>query len=306
MSSSREVGGRQVFPVGMGGAPIAFSASRPDEGGARAVVHAALDAGVRLFDTADVYSPHLGAGYSERVIAEAIAERPSIEHEVLVATKGGKYWARDGSVQVDGRPSYLHQACRASLKALGAERIWLYQLHAPCPDVPLEESVGALVELREAGLVEHIGLSNVDVAQIRAASAVTAIASVQNRLGPDHRVGAPELACCEELGIAFLPYQPLGGVVGPSAGSAPAAPFWEVAARHGVSPARAALAWELSLSSVVLPIPGATRATSIADSAGAACLELSEDDLALLGGLADGPVAAPGAPAPPHPAKERS
>jgi aryl-alcohol dehydrogenase-like predicted oxidoreductase len=276
----RRAGDREVGVIGLGGAPIALAAEIPDEPSAVRMVHAALDAGVTLLDTADVYSPGLGQGYSEKVFGRAVRTWGPDRDDVLIATKGGKYWGPDGQVRVDGRPEYLARACEASLRALGTDVIGLYQFHEPDPAVPYEESIGALADLRAAGKIRQIGVSNTAVDLIRRALAVTPLASVQNRLSPGHPYGAAEIVLCEREGLAFLPYSPLGGL---TAGDR----FAEVARRHGVSPQRVALAWELSLSPAVIPIPGATRPETILDSVQAATLTLSPADQSVLGGLTD-------------------
>jgi aryl-alcohol dehydrogenase-like predicted oxidoreductase len=271
-----------VSAIGLGGAPIALAAEIPDERSAVRMVHAALDAGIRLLDTADVYSPGLGQGYSESVFGQAVRTWGPGRDDVLIATKGGKYWGPDGRVRIDGRPEYLTRACEASLRALGTDVIGLYQFHEPDPAVPFEESVGALGALRAAGKIRQIGISNTGVDLIRRALAVSPLASVQNRLSPGHPYGRAEIALCEQEGLAFLAYSPLGGL--PAGGR-----FAQVAREHGVSPQRVALAWELSLSPAVIPIPGATRPQTILDSVQAAGLALSPADLAVLGGLTDAP-----------------
>ena len=274
---SRSIGDRTVSAIGLGGAPIALGAHIPDERSAIRMVHAALDAGVTLLDTADVYSPDLGQGYSERVFGRAVQTWGPGRDGVLIATKGGKYWRPDGEVQVDGRPGYLARACEASLRVLGTDVIGLYQFHEPDPAVPFEESIGALAGLRTAGKIKDIGISNVTTDLIRSALAITPVVSVQNRLGPGHPYGRAEIALCEQEGLAFLAYSPLKGLV-------PGDRFAEVARRHGTSPQQVALAWELSLSPAVIPIPGATRPETILDSVQAADLTLSPSDLAILEG----------------------
>lgn len=282
MIPSRRVGERSVAAIGLGGARIALRPVIPDERSAIRMVHAALDAGVTFLDTADVYSPHLGRGYSESVFGLAVrtwAAGP----DILIATKGGKYWGADGRVRVDGRPEYLARACDASLRALGTDVIGLYQFHEPDPAVPYEDSIGKLIDLRTAGKIRQIGISNAGVDLIRRASALTPLASVQNRLGPDHRQSGAEIGLCEELGIAFLAWGPLGGLRRGAEGTADER-YALVASRHGVSAERVAIAWELSLSPVVIPIPGATRPETILDSVRAADLVLEPEDLEMLGG----------------------
>ena len=275
---SRSVGDRKVSAIGLGGAPIALAAHIPDQDDAVQMVHAALDAGVTLLDTADVYSPDLGQGYSELVFGRAVRTWGAGRDDILIATKGGKYWRPDGEVQVDGRPEYLKTACEASLRVLGTDVIGLYQFHEPDPAVPFEESIGALADLRTAGKIKNIGISNVTTDLIESALAITPLVSVQNQLGPGHRYGRAEIALCERHGLAFLAYSPLKGL---AAGDR----FAEVARRHGTSPQQVALAWELALSPAVIPIPGATRPATILDSVHAAALTLSPSDLATLEGI---------------------
>jgi aryl-alcohol dehydrogenase-like predicted oxidoreductase len=281
---SRRIGGVKVSAVGLGAMPLSL-AGRPDEAGALRTIHAALDAGVTLIDTADANC--LGeseVGHNERLVAKALASWPGGGDGVLVATKGGH--TRPGREWgLDGRPEYLRRACEASLRALGVEAIGLYQFHRPDPKVPFTESVGALAELRAAGKVRMVGLSNVSVDQIEQARRIVQVAGVQNEFSPRFRRSEGELAWCAAHGIAFLPWSPLGGIGrgGLLAQRHPA--FAEVAGRHGVSPQRVALAWELAKAPVVIPIPGARRPESIADSAAAATLRLDDDDLRRLDAL---------------------
>jgi aryl-alcohol dehydrogenase-like predicted oxidoreductase len=278
---TRRIGRTDVGAIGLG-AMLLSVAGRPGEAQAIRTVHAALDAGVTLIDTADAYC--LGgdeAGHNERLLRKALDAWPGDRDRVLVATKGGH--TRPGREWgLDGRPEYLRQACEASLRALGVEAIGLYQFHRPDPKVPFRESVGALAELKAAGKVRMVGLSNVSVDQIRQAGEVVEVASVQNEFSPRFRRSEGELAFCAGRRIAFLPWSPLGGMGrGRDLGSRHRA-FAEVAEAHGVSPQQVALAWELAKAPVVIPIPGARRPESILDSAAAATLRLSADDLARL------------------------
>jgi len=281
---SRRIGGVRVGAVGLGAMPMSL-AGRPDEARSLRTIHAALDAGVTLIDTADAYC--LGeseVGHNERLVAKALASWPGGRDGVLVATKGGH--TRPGREWgLDGRPEHLRQACEASLRALGVEAIGLYQLHRPDPKVPFAESVGALAELRAAGKVRMVGLSNVSVDQIELARRIVEVASVQNEFSPRFRRSEGELAWCAAHHIAFLPWSPLGGIGrGGMLGQRHSA-FAEVAGRHGVSPQQVALAWELAKAPVVIPIPGARRPETIADSAAAASLRLDDDELDRLDAL---------------------
>jgi aryl-alcohol dehydrogenase-like predicted oxidoreductase len=242
-----------------------------------------LDAGVRLIDTADVYCLDDGdIGHNERLIAEALRGWSGDRAAVVVATKGG-LTRPAGRWERDGRPAHLRAACERSLRALGVERISLYQLHAPDPDVPLEESVGALAELRREGKVRWIGLSNVSVAQIRAAEAIVPIASVQNRLNPFFRESLADgvVRYCERRGIGFLAYSPTGG--GRLNLKLPEHPVLRpMAARLGVTAHALTLAWVLARSPAVIAIPSARRLTHALDSIAAGSLELSAEDLAAI------------------------
>ena len=234
----------------------------PDRDDARAVatLHAAFAAGVTLLDTADAYAHDASdAGHNERLIARALATWTGDAGHVRVATKGGL--TRPGGRWVpDGRARHLAAACRASAHALGVDRLFLYQLHAPDPRVPLATSVRALAALQRDGLVEHIGLSNVSLDELRAALDLAPIAAVQTEMSPWHddplRGGLVEF--CAEHGIALLAYRPLGGAAGRARLDRDPV-LRAVAGRHGIGPADVALAWLRGLSAVVVPLPGPTR-----------------------------------------------
>ena len=278
---TRRLGGLRVSAIGLGEMPMSL-AGRPDEARSIRTIHAALDAGVTLIDTADAYClDGSEIGHGERLVGKALDAWPGDRDRVLVATKGGH--TREGREwNLDGRPEHLRQACDASLRALGVDAIGLYQLHRPDPKVPFLESVGAMAELKAAGKVRLVGLSNVSVDQISQARQVVDVASVQNEFSPRFRRSEGELAFCAAQRIAFLPWSPLGGIGrGRDLGGRHAA-FAEVAAAHGVSPQQVALAWELAKAPVVIPIPGASRPETITDSAAAATLRLTDDDLARL------------------------
>jgi aryl-alcohol dehydrogenase-like predicted oxidoreductase len=279
---TRRLGGLPVSAVGLGEMPMSL-AGRPDEARSVRTIHAALDAGVTLIDTADAYCRDGSElGHGERLVRKALAAWSGDRDRVLVATKGGH--TRPGREWgLDGRPEYLRQACEASLRALGVEAIGLYQFHRPDPKVPFLESVGALAELKAAGKVRRVGLSNVSVDQIRQAREVVEVASVQNEFSPRFRRSEGELAFCAANRIAFLPWSPLGGIGrGGSLGQGRHRAFAEVAEAHGVSPQRVALAWELAKAPLVIPIPGSSRPETILDSAAAASLRLTADELARL------------------------
>ena len=280
---TRRIGDVEVSAIGLGAMPMSIE-GRPDEARSLETIHAALDAGVTLIDTADAYHRDAGdVGHNETLIAKALAthERGS---EVLVATKGGHTRPGDGSWGLDGSPEHLKRACEASLRRLGVEAIGLYQFHRPDPRVPYAESVGAVRELLDEGKIRMAGISNANPEQIRLANDILGgrLVSVQNQYSPAFRSSEPELRLCHELGIAFLPWSPLGGISRAGDLGSAYAPFARVAEQHGVSPQRVCLAWMLATSPVVVPIPGASRPETIRDSAAAADLVLSADDITAL------------------------
>ena len=280
---TRILGTRQVAAVGLGGMPLSID-GRPDEARAIATIHRALDAGVTLIDTADAYClDETDFGHNELLIARALASYEGDASDVLVATKGG-HTRPGGDWDVNGRPDYLIAAAEASRERLGVESIGLYQFHRPDPSVPYGESVGALKHLLDEGVIAMAGISNADPDQIQAANEILGgrLASVQNQFSPAFRSSLAELELCAELGIAFLPWSPLGGIgKAGDLGSSHSA-FQEVADAHGVSPQQVCLAWELALAPVVIPIPGASRPESIEDSVQAATLTLTDDEVARL------------------------
>ena len=285
MTKTRKLGDAEVFPIGLGGMPMSLSGRPPEERSIRAI-HAALDAGVNLIDTADAYSADASDfGHNERLIAKALRGR---RDDVIVATKGGHTRTADGAWELDGQPEYVKRACEASLKALETDRIDLYQYHRPDPDVPYEETIGAFKELQDKGKIRWVGISNANVEQIELTRGMVDLVAVQNQLSLEYPfpLEKGEVELCERHGIAFLPWSPLGGIpkAAEAAGSHDAVS--EAARAHGVSPQQVALAWLLSLSPVVIPIPGASRPESIADSARAAALELSHEELQAIGGIA--------------------
>ncbi|MFC9595853.1 aldo/keto reductase [Streptomyces sp. NPDC056944] len=289
----RMLGDVRVGAIGFGTMPLSIE-GRPDEARAVATVHAALDAGVTLLDTADSYHPPGGApGEGELLVARALASYGGGTDGVLVATKGGRGRTDDGGWTVDGRPGHLRRAAEDSARRLGGGAIGLYQLHKPDPAVPYAESLGAVRELLDAGTVRLAGISNVDASQILLAREILGdrLVSVQNRYSPAVRDSEAELRLCAELGLAFLPWSPLGGISrssldGTSAQEEDAefGAFHRVARAHGVSPQRVALAWLLTRSETVLPIPGASRPETVRDSAAAVSLTLTASERVSLDG----------------------
>jgi pyridoxine 4-dehydrogenase len=237
------------------------------------VLRRALELGVNLIDTADSYGPEV----SERLIAETLYPYPN---ELVIATKGGL--EREGPDQwvPNGRPEHLRAACQGSLRRLRLDQIDVYQLHRPDPAVPLEESVGALVRLKDEGKIRHISLSNVTVQQLHQAQRLTPIVSVQNRYSVTDRESEPVLEECSLLEIPFLPWRPLADQV------ATDSPIAEIARRVGATPGQVAIAWLLAHSPVLLPIPGTSSVAHLEENCSAAQLELAPADLKALDGLA--------------------
>jgi aryl-alcohol dehydrogenase-like predicted oxidoreductase len=281
------VGRVDVGAIGLGLMTFDQTGSQPREQLAE-TIRAALDAGVVLFDTADAYGPggEKGAeaqGENERLIASLLDEL-GVRDKVLLATKGGHVRTAGGGWDTDSSEAHLKEAVDSSLRRLGVEQIALWQHHRPDPDVPYDDVIGTLQEIADSGKVRMIGLSNADPDQIRAAHKVLgdALVSVQNQFSPAYRGSLPEIDTCDRLGLAFLAWSPLGGL-GDAKQLADKHPaFAEIAAARGVSPQQVALAWELAQSPVVIPIPGAKRPESIRDSAAAADLELTAEELDLL------------------------
>jgi len=280
----RRIGDRSVSAIGLGGMPMSIE-GRPDEARSIRTIHAALDAGVTVIDTADAY--HLDptdVGHNEILIAKALRLAGTGPDDVLVATKGGHRRPGDGSWYTQGGADYLKKACEASLQRLDVEAIGLYQFHRPDPSTPYEESVGAIRDLLDEGKILMAGISNANPDQIRLAQEILGgrLVSVQNQFSPVFRSSEPELELCDELGIAFIPWSPLGGIGRAGTLGGASAAFAEIAAERGVSAQQVALAWELAKSPVVIPIPGASRPESILDSLKALDLELTADELARL------------------------
>lgn len=284
---TRQLGPFVVSAIGLGAMPVSMNNDEkyPSHEDAVATVQAALDAGVTFIDTADIYAPSWDTmGHNERIVGEAIRTYTGSTAGVVVGTKGGvtrgegETWGRDGSLD------YLRSAVEKSLTALGVDRLDLYQWHRPDRWLVYGEVVEHFRTLQDEGLIKAIGISNANVEEIEVAVQVLGeggLASVQNEFSPRFRSSQDELDLCAEHGIAFLPWSPLGGTGGGATGiGREFAPFAEIGEAHGVSAQQVVLAWELSLADVVIPIPGASRPASIADSAKAVDLRLSEEELA--------------------------
>ena len=285
---TRQVGpdAPSVSAIGLGGMPLSLD-ERPSEADAITVIHASLDAGVTLIDTADVYCiDDNDVGHNERLIAKALSQWPGSLDSVIVATKGG-LTRPQGRWDTNGRPDHLRAACDRSLKALGVERIELYQLHAPDMNVPFDESVGALGELQKEGKIRWIGLSNVSVDEIQEAESQVVVTTVQNRLSPYFReaLEAGVLEYCGNRGIGFLAYSPVGG--GRLQKKLPDnRVVCDIAQKYGASPHAIVIAWVLALGPTVIPIPGARTVEHAVDSVGAASIDLSADDISAVGDAA--------------------
>lgn len=238
-----------------------------------AVLRRAVERGVTLIDTADNYGPSV----AEELVAEALHPYPA---GLVIATKGGVVRTGADAWHIEGRPERLRAMCEASLRRLRLDTIDLYQLHRLDPDVPMAEQLGALDELRREGRIRHIGLDSVTAEQLDAARELTAIASVQNRFNVGDRASEPLLRLCEAHGIAFLPWFPLGN--GSLTTDTVCA---DIAAAHGVSPGRIALAWLLHHSPVLCPTPGTGSLAHLEENLDAAAVRLSEEDMSRLDAL---------------------
>lgn len=285
MSNQRRIGQFQVSSIGLGGMPLSMSQGEiPGEEQAIRTVHAALEAGITLIDTADIYAPSGDEmGHNERLVAKALKAYGGKPDGVVVATKGG-ITRRGTSWERDGSPEYLRTAVQRSLDALGVDSLDLYYWHRPDRHRLYAEVVQTFADLKKEGLIKEIGISNANVEEIRVALEVLGegeLAAVQNEFSPRfNHTSKPELDYCGKHGIAYLPWSPLGGTGGDAKKLGDRYPSIASAAQaHGVSPQQVTLAWELSLGEHVIPIPGASRPESVQDSALAMDLQLSDDEL---------------------------
>jgi pyridoxine 4-dehydrogenase len=236
----------------------------PNREQAQAALRRAVDLGVNFIDTADSYGPEV----SEALIADTLYPYPD---DLVIATKGGLLRPGPGRWQPDGRPEHLRQACEGSLRRLKLDQIPLYQFHSPDPKVPYADSIGALVELKDEGKIRHIGVSNVSEGQLRQAQRLTAVVSVQNRYNLADRSSDPIVDLCDQEAIVFLPWAPIQD-------ADRLAPVLNAARQHGVSTRQIALAWLLTRSAQILPIPGSGSPEHVADNVAAASIELSSDE----------------------------
>jgi len=280
---SRTIGNVTVSAIGLGGMPLSID-GRPGREQALATILAAIDSGVTLIDTADSYTMEAdGQGHNESLIAEALRLRPTEAKNILVATKGGLIYRSGRDWDRNGRPEYLRQAAIDSARRLGVEQIGLYQYHREDYTTAYTDSLGAMKDLLDEGLIGMAGISNAITEQIVLFNQILdgRLVSVQNRFSPIFRSSRPELDYTVQNGMAFLPWSPLGGI-GNGSDVFDSSAFAEVGAEVGASPQQVALAWELSLGDSVIPIPGASRPSSITDSALASDLVLTPEQLARL------------------------
>jgi aryl-alcohol dehydrogenase-like predicted oxidoreductase len=283
---TRKLGPFTVSAIGLGAMPISMNSDNvfPPEEQAIATIHAALDAGITLIDTADVYAPTWDTmGHNEQIIAKAMRSYGGRPDGVVIATKGGIVRTEGDQRHRDGSLEYLRSAVEKSLRALEVEVIDLYQWHRPDRWKVYGDVIANFKTLQDEGKIKAIGISNANVEEIAVAEQVLGpggLVSVQNEFSPKFRSSEDELAYCDEHGINFLPWSPLGGTGGSGKRVGEEfSVFAEIGRDHGVSPQQVVLAWELSLSEHLIPIPGARRPESITDSAKAADLVLSPEEL---------------------------
>ncbi len=285
-TTKRSIGQFEVYPIGLGAMPSSMTRGElPSEQQAIDTILAALESGVSLIDTADIYAPTWDQlGHNERLVAKALRAYGGRPDGVVIATKGGITHSAD-RIGRNGSPEYLRAAVQKSLDALELDVIDLYYWHRPDRSLRYADVIETFADLKREGLIKEIGISNANVEEIQVAIDVLGdgeLAAVQNEFSPRfHHTSKPELDFCGEHGIAFLPWSPLGGTGGDAKRVGERYPaIATVAEVHGVSPQQVTLAWELALGGHVIPIPGASRPESIRDSALASGLELSEEQVA--------------------------
>ena len=312
MTLTRKIGSFEVTAVGLGCMPLSMASDRnkwvlDDPGHAIGVIHAALDAGVQLLDTADIYAPAWNAmGHNERLVGEAFrswngsAEKKA---KVVIATKGGitrakgeDWWGVPGR---NASKHYLYRAVEASAAKMGLSKIPLWQHHRLDTSITFEEQFENVLSLKEHGYVQHIGLSNVNAEQLRKAIEIGGtpseggIVSVQNEFSPRYRLWADVIDICTEYGIAYLPWSPLGGGSNfQKIATGEFGAFDRIAEEKGVSAYALTIAWHLNQFPTSIPIPGASRAESILDSLSGAAITLSSEEIAELNASCppDGPL----------------
>ncbi len=235
---------------------------------AKAVLRRVIELGINFIDTADSYGPHI----SEELIRETLHPYPD---DLVIATKGGLERTGPGQWPTNGRPDHLIEACEGSLRRLELEQIPLYQFHRPDPTVPLEDSIGALVTLKEQGKIRHIGLSNVTDEQLRRAQRLTPIVSIQNRYNVDDRRSEALVDLCEQEQMVFLPWAPIQNLDSNRT-------VQQVAQRYDATPRQIVLAWLLARSPSMLPIPGTGSVSHLDDNVAAAAIKLTPAEVASL------------------------
>ena len=288
---TRRIGDLTVSSVGIGCMPMSFPAKLDDRDGMIATLHRALDLGVTMIDTANIYAPSSSTvGHNETLVAEALRTYTGAANlaDVLVATKGGITRGSGGSYGSDSSAAALRAACEKSLTCLGVSQIELYQHHRPDPSLPYADQMHALLALKEAGLVKRIGLSNADDVQIDIAIDILGgpndggVVSVQNQYSPKFRANSIAMQRCTELGLAYLPWSPLGGASQHAEVGSRYVDFAEVGNEIGATAQEVALAWLSQLSPVVINIPGATRPATADSIVKSATLKLSSEQMTRL------------------------
>jgi len=283
MNKYRQLGNTniEVYAIGLGAMPLSLD-GRPDEVQALGVIEAFVDGGGNFIDSANVYCvDDSDVGHNEKLIAKALSKLEE-SNNIIVATKGGLRRPK-GDWTADASPAWLRQSCEKSLRDLNTNSIFLYQLHALDPDVPLTDSVGELARLKGEGKIQHIGLSNVTVEHIQLALSITDIISVQNRCNLFERTSFKNgvVKFCEENKITFIAHSPVGGH-SQHAQRADNILLKKLAEKYDASTYQIMIAWLLNKSSSILTIPGASKMSSIADSLQATNVEISKEDMQLL------------------------
>lgn len=267
-------------PLGFGTWPLSYE-DQISKKEAIKVLHAAMEAGYTFIDTADAYcKDNSDMGYCEQIVAEALKSySQSNKHNIIVATKGGCLRPK-GAWTTEGSAQHLKKACEASLKALNVECIDLYQLHAPDPKVSFQESIQALADLKTAGKIREIGLSNVNVPEIEMASQITSIISIQNRCNPFdlNSFNSGVLSYCEENNLSFFAYSPLGGQEEKYL-MTKNKPLNTTAQKYELTPFQIALAWLKALSPKIIPIPGSTKIDHVKTNAAIMSFQLEQSDI---------------------------
>jgi aryl-alcohol dehydrogenase-like predicted oxidoreductase len=283
MSSYRRLNNTniEIFPIGLGAMPLSLE-GRPSEAQAIEVINTFINGGGNFIDSANVYCvDDNDVGHNEKLIAKALSQHPNANN-VIVATKGGLRRPK-GEWTVDGSPAWLRASCEKSLRDLNTDSIFLYQLHAPDPDIPLTDSVGELAKLKDEGKIQYIGLSNVTVEHIEYALSIKHIMSVQNRCNLFEKTSFKNgvIKFCENNNITFIAHSPVGGHY-QHAQRADNVVLKKLAEKYSVSPYQIMIMWLLHKSPNILPIPGASKVSSIEDSLKAERVELSKEDMQLL------------------------